>query len=194
MSVRDENGGADARGEPLAETVYGHLRAIAQHQMNCERAGHSLSATALVHEAYLRIGDQVKARAGGDAGFYHLAAEAMRRILIEHARARGRLKRGGGRARLALDSIGDVADLDAAAGADVDTVFAFDGAFRRLEDHDPQVAGVVRLRFYAGLSVPEAARALGISERTVNNRWAYARAWLAREVSAHGPAATDAEA
>jgi RNA polymerase sigma factor (TIGR02999 family) len=168
----------------LTDTVYSHLRAIAQNQMNGERAGHSLSATALVHEAYLRLG---KARSGVERGaFVFAAAEAMRRILIEHARARVRIKRGGGAARVPLDAIGDVADLDAAGGEASESVFAFDGAFRRLEEHDPGVADVVRLRFFAALSVPETARAIGVSERTVNNRWAYARAWMAREMSTSG--------
>ena len=151
--------------------------------MNGERAGHSLSATALVHEAYLRLGkkDDPVAEYGRGA-FVHAAAEAMRRILIEHARARGRIKRGGGVARIPLDAIGDVADLDTIELDGGESVFAFDEAFRRLEEHEPRVADVVRLRFFAGLSVPETALALGISDRTVNNYWAYSRAWLAREI------------
>jgi RNA polymerase sigma factor (TIGR02999 family) len=169
----------------LADTVYSQLRAIAQHQMNAERAGHTLTATALVHEAFLRLGPV----ATDWPGFCHAAAEAMRRILIEHARSRARLKRGGGAAKLPLDAIGDVADLDALTEERSDAVLAFDGAFRRLEEQEPLVAGVVRLRFYAGLGVPETARALSISERTVNNYWAFARAWLARELqdAAGGP-------
>lgn len=162
----------------LASTIYGHLRAIAQHQMNGERVGHSLTATALVHEAFLRLEKDPRDLGDSGPGFYHAAAEAMRRILIEHARARGRIKRGGDRVKLSLDAIGDVADLDA---TDSEAVFAFDEAFRRLEEHDLGVADVVRLRFFAGLSVPQTAKALGIADRTVNNRWAYARAWLARD-------------
>ncbi len=169
----------------LTGTVYAHLRAIAQNQMNGERAGHTLSATALVHEAFVRL-EGTPAIAGGGAGgsrsFLFAAAEAMRRILIEHARARARVKRGGSAARVSLDAIGDVADLHTAAGEASESVFAFDEAFRRLEEHDAGVADVVRLRFYAGLTVPETARAIGVSERTVNNRWGYARAWIAREI------------
>ena len=169
----------------LTETVYSHLRAIAQQQMNQERAGHTLSATALVHEAYLRLRG---GRGPDDRGtpFLFAASEAMRRILIEHARARGRVKRGGGAARVSLEAIGDVADLDAATGDASESVFAFDEAFRRLEKHDAGVADVVRLRFYAGLTVPETAKAIGVSERTVNNRWGYARAWIAREMERAG--------
>lgn len=166
----------------LTDTVYSHLRAIAQNQMHGERAGHSLSATALVHEAYLRLERGEGHEPAQRGAFLFAAAEAMRRVLIEHARARGRVKRGGGAARVSLDAIGDVADLDAAAGDVSGSVFAFDEAFRRLEEHDKGVADVVRLRFYAGLTVPETARAVGVSERTVNNRWGYARAWIAREM------------
>lgn len=181
----------------LAAAVYAQLRAIAQNQMNAERAGHTLSATALVHEAFIRLGrGGVPAGQGGDgtnppslgsppsrAAFVHAAAEAMRRILIEHARARGRVKRGGGAAKVSLESIGDVADLARAESEDGgEGIVAFDEAFRRLEDHDGRIAQVVRLRFYAGLTVQETAEALAVSERTVNNDWAYARAWLAREI------------
>jgi RNA polymerase sigma factor (TIGR02999 family) len=116
----------------------------------------------------------------------------MRRILIEHARARGRIKRGGGAPRVPLESIGDVADLDQVDQDRAETIFAFDEAFRRLEEQDPSAADVVRLRFFAGLSVTETATVLGISERTVNNYWAFARAWLARDLqnnSGQGPGA-----
>ncbi len=168
----------------LASTVYSHLRAIAQNQMNAERPGNTLSATALVHEAFLRLGDSDLIRSTGREAFYRAAAQAMRRILIERARARNRVKRGGGAARIPLESIGDVADLDAFDEQHGEGIVAFDEVFRRLEEHEPQVAEVFRIRFFAGLSIPETAAALGISERTVNNRWAYARAWLAREMQA----------
>jgi RNA polymerase sigma factor (TIGR02999 family) len=168
----------------LAATIYSHLRAIAQDQMNAERPGHTLTATALVHEAYIRLNGSPNTPAAGRAAFLNAAAEAMRRILIEHARARGRHKRGGGAGRLSLDAIGEVADL---ASADQgDQILAFDDAFRRLEESDPRLAGVVRLRFFAGLSNAETAAALDVSERTVNNDWAYARAWLARELKKSG--------
>jgi len=171
----------------LASTVYVHLRAIAQRQMNAERPGQTLSATALVHEAYLRLGDSDVVRSGGARAFYHAAAQAMQRILIERARARGRVKRGGNFARIPLDAIGDVADLDAVDQDQAESILAFDEVFRRLEEHEPEVADVVRMRFFAGLSVPETAVSLEISERTVNNRWSYARAWLARELLQHEP-------
>lgn len=168
------------------DAVYTQLRAIAQQQMNGERPGHTLSATALVHEAYLRLGEGPAAPAERGPSYVFAAAEAMRRILIEHARARGRLKRGGRLVRVSLDAIGDVADLGTAAAEGAAGVLAFDEAFRRLEEHDPGVADVVRLRFYAGLTVPETARAIGVAARTVDNRWAYARAWMARELGRGG--------
>lgn len=156
--------------------------------MNSERAGHTLSATALVHEAYLRLSGDSRVQLTGRSGFVAAAAEAMRRILIEHARARARVKRGGGAARLSLESIGDVADLAAAAREDGgEGILAFDEALRRLQDHDPRFAEVVRLRFYAGLTISEVARVLDVSERTVNNDWVYARAWLARELQKPDP-------
>jgi RNA polymerase sigma factor (TIGR02999 family) len=166
----------------LADTVYQRLRAIAQQQMNQERAGHTLSATALVHEAYMRLSGDPSVAGSGRGAFVHAAAQAMRRILIEHARARARVKRGGNAVRLPLDAIGDVADLDAVDEQRADTILAFDGAFRRLEEREPRIADVVRLRFFGGLSVPQTAEALGISERSVNSYWSFARAWLAREL------------
>jgi RNA polymerase sigma factor (TIGR02999 family) len=173
---------ADHSGD-LSGAVYSQLRAIAQNQMNAERRGHTLTATALVHEAYLRLAGSRSVAATQRAAFVHAAAEAMRRILIEHARARGRVKRGGGVGKVSLEAIGDVADL---AAADEERggegIVAFDRAFRRLEEHDRRFADVVRLRFYAGLTVAEAAEVLGVSDRTVDNDWAYARAWLAREL------------
>ncbi len=155
----------------LLVQVYSQLRAIAQRQMNEERPGHTLQATALVHEAFLRLAEAgVKWSSPG--AFYHTAAEAMRRILIEHARARGRVKRGGDRRRLPLGV------LDLADEADETQILALDQAVRRLEAEEPEVAGVVRLRFYAGLSVDDTGAALGMSPRTVDRLWAYARARL----------------
>lgn len=163
----------------LDPTIYATLRAIAQTQMNQERSGHTLTATALVHEAFMRLGatDNVRDR----AGFLRAAAEAMRRILVEHARSKARVKRGGRITRISLDSIGDVAAMDM-VDDDGAGFFAFDSAFERLQAHDESLADVVRLRFFAGLGVAETAAALSISERTVNYRWVYARAWLARDI------------
>ena len=170
-----KDSGADSAGahsaRELLPVVYEELRQLAQYHMAKEHRGHSLQATALVHEAFLRI---VGDRDGwvNRAQFFAAAAEAMRRILIEHARARGRIRHGGGRQRVTLTGI------DLAAVEDLDQVLAVDEAFQRLEGADPRAADVVRLRFYAGLSEAEAAVALDMSERTVRREWSYARAWL----------------
>jgi len=160
----------------LLEHVYRQMRELAESRMRQERVGHTLQATALVHEAYLRLAEKPAVTWANEAHFFHAAAEAMRRILIEHARARGREKRGGGCRHLSLDV------LDLAAEADSDEIVALDEAFRRLEAEEPSVAAVVRLRFYAGLSVKETAEALNTSVRTIHRDWAYARAWLWREL------------
>jgi len=145
--------------------------------MKGERTGHTLQATALVNEAYLRLlgGPAVYS---GRGAFFLAAAEAMRRILIEHARARGAVKRGGGARRMPSDV------LDLAAAADPEEIVSFDETILRLENESELGAAVVRLRFYAGLSVESTAAALGVSERTVNREWTYARAWLYRELKA----------
>jgi len=172
---------ADMRGvsrkevmEHLVPVVYDELRDLARAHLRHERPDHSLQATALVHEAYLRL-------LGGDQPpwndrmhFFRAAAQAMRRILIEHARKRGRIKRGGRRVRVQLSS------ANLASEHDLEELLALDDAFRRLEEQDGTAADVVRLRFFAGLSVEETAKALELSERTVKREWAFARAWLYR--------------
>lgn len=170
----------------LPGTVYTHLRAIAAVYMRGERVNHTLTATALVHEAFVRMRGSLGGAEGDGAdrgAFVRAAAQAMRHILVDHARSRARVKRGGGsgeRVRVSLDAIGEVADL--AREEQLESILAFDEAFASLERHDERFAEVVRLRFYAGLSVAESAAVLGVSERTVNNDWTYARAWLAREL------------
>ncbi len=166
-----ESGDACAVGK-LLPLVYEQLRAIARQRMAQERAGHTLQATALVHEAYLRLVGGQEVAWANRAHFYSAAAEAMRRILIEHARKRDRIKRGGDRCRAPVS----VADL--AVEQDFEEIVAVDDAIRRLGEEDAQAAKVVRLRFFAGLSVDETARVLEVSPRTVAREWAYARAWL----------------
>ncbi len=160
-------------GAELLPLVYDELRRLARHRMAGENAGHTLQATALVHEAYLRLGG-ADAKFASRAHFFHLAATAMQRILVEHARGRGRIKRGGGMRRLP----GNVLDL--AAAPDSEEILALDDALRRLDVESPQSAAVVRLRFFAGLSVDETAESLNISPRSVNREWTFARAWLFR--------------
>jgi RNA polymerase sigma factor (TIGR02999 family) len=159
----------------LLPLVYGRLREIAAQRMAAERPGHTLDATGLVHEAYLKL---VQRPVGwrGKAHFYAAAAEAMRRILVDHARGRGREKRGAGRVRLPLDVV------DLASREDPAEILSVDEAVRRLEERDPRMAEVVKLRFYAGLSEEETAEALGITDRTVRREWTLARAFLQREL------------
>ena len=145
--------------------------------MGEERRGHTLQATALVHEVYIKLSEHHKAPWSGRAEFFAAAAEAMRRVLIDHARSRGTAKRSSGGSRVPLN----VADL--AQEQDSATVLALDEAISRLEQEEPRAAAVVRLRFYAGLSVAETAETLGVSDRTVNREWSYARAWLYRALS-----------
>jgi RNA polymerase sigma factor (TIGR02999 family) len=178
----------DAGGDParLLELVYHQLRAIAQHRMAGERRDHTLQATALVHEAYLRLVGDKDLQWAGRAHFFAAAAEAMRRILVEHARARGRVKRGGdGAARPAQRVLLNVLDL--AEDADPDEFLALEEQIRRLETEDPIVGRVVRLRFFAALSGDETAAALEISPRQVDRLWSYARAWLQRALEPGRP-------
>lgn len=162
----------EAAMERLLPLIYDELRTLARAQLRHERPDHTLQPTALVHEAYLRLLGGRQPAWNDRQHFFRAAAEAMRRILIEHARQRSRLKRGGKQVRVDLDNIA-LATTD-----DPDRVLALDEAFRRLEKEDPEAADVVRLRFYAGLSVAETANATGLSERTVKREWAFARAWL----------------
>ena len=172
--LREVEAGKPQAAEALLPLVYDQLRELARHRMAEERAGHTLQATALVHEAYLRLVGDRPAGWAGRAHFFHAAAEAMRRILIEHARARGRVKRGGGAERLRVP----LSVIDLAAENDPGEILDLDEAVCRLESESPDVAAVVRLRFYAGLTIEETAEALGISPQSVKRDWAYARAWL----------------
>lgn len=162
------------RDEAFLVQVYDQLRALARARLANERRGHSLQATELVHEAFLKLRKD-HAMSGQDrAAFFRAAAEAMRRVLIDHARGKGRAKRGGGSKRV----LRDVAEL--AEEQDSAEVMALEEAVCRLEEQEPQAALVLKLRFYAGMSVPETAEATGLSERTVKREWQYARAWLFR--------------
>jgi RNA polymerase sigma factor (TIGR02999 family) len=158
---------------PRFEEVYTQLLAIARHRLANERRDHTLQATALVHEVWLKLQRGGAADGAGRAQFVAAAAEAMRRILIDHARIRKADKRGGGRRALSITGIADLA-----ADYDSDGFLALDDAIVRLESVDAQAAAVVRLRFYAGLSEAEAAQALGVSERTARRDWSFARGWL----------------
>ena len=167
----------DGHTPDLLAAVYDQLRAIAQQRMAEENAGHTLQATALVHEVFLRIGNDRKLPFQNRAHFFATAAEAMRRIVIDHARAKGAAKRGGTAKRAPLSVV------DLAADSDPDQILMLDEALVRLEKAEPDAAAVVRLRFFAGLSGDETAEALGVSPSHVDRVWSYARAWLLREMA-----------
>ena len=165
--------GSASAPKELLELVYAQLRAIAQQRMAGERKSHTLQATALVHEAYVRLLGREDVQWADRGHFFRAAAEAMRKILIDHARGKNAEKRGGGKAALAITNVADLA-----ADEHSDGILALDDAMERLEKVDAQAAAIVRLRFYAGLSEEAAAQALGISVRTVRRDWAFARGWL----------------
>jgi RNA polymerase sigma factor (TIGR02999 family) len=162
--------GDDRAAAQLLPLVYDELRKLASIKMAAEAPGHTLNATALVHEAYLRlIGDQ---RFEGRGHFFGAAAEAMRRILVNHARNRNRMKRAGGRVRVELlDQVGSLAD-------DPDLVLSLDKLLTRLGEEDPAAARVAQLHLFAGLSIEEAGEVLGLSRAVAYRNWKYARAWL----------------
>jgi RNA polymerase sigma factor (TIGR02999 family) len=157
----------------LLPLVYEQLRAMAAQKMRQERAGQTLQATALVHEAYLRLVDDPEGRQwDGRWHFFAAAAEAMRRILVDNARSRGRLKRGGGAQRVSLEA------MELTVDDPPPDLLALDEALLELEQKHPDKAQLVKLRYFAGLTMDEAALAMGISRRTAGRVWAYARAWL----------------
>lgn len=158
----------------LLPLVYDELRKLAAVKMAQEKPGQTLQPTALVHEAYLRlVGGKETSDWNGRGHFFAAAAEAMRRILIDRARHRQRLKAGGGRHRLDLDDIEPVLEEE-----NIDRLLTLDEALRQLEAEDPRKAELVKLRFFAGLTTEQAALALGVSISTAEKDWAYARSWL----------------
>ena len=158
----------------LIEQVYQQLRGIARTKLASQAPGNTLQATALVHEAFLKLREHSSIVTAEPAVFYCVAAEAMRQILLDHARAKGRAKRGGGLRR----EFADVAEL--AESQDPAQILALDEALCRLEKELPRAAEVVKLRFFAGLSLEETAQTMQLSQRTVLREWRYARAWLLR--------------
>jgi RNA polymerase sigma factor (TIGR02999 family) len=158
--------------DQLLPLVYEELRKLAVHKMAQEAPGQTLQPTALVHEAWLRLGGKPDAEFANRAHFFAAAAEAMRRILVENARRKQRLKHGGGQQRVELDT------LDLAITSDADHLLAVDEALDKLAVQDAPAADLIKLRFFAGLSNVEAAQLLGLPERTAKRTWAYARAWL----------------
>jgi RNA polymerase sigma factor (TIGR02999 family) len=172
--------------ESLVRLVYAELRRQAQLALRREDEGHTLQPTALVHEAWLRLGDQHDARWESRSQFFAIAAQTMRRVLLDHARARHALKRGGAGVQVSLGEgglfTGDGARSAQGAPIDPLDIIVLDEALARLAVLDPQKARLVELRYFAGLSIPETAAALGVSTATIGREWAIARMWLRREL------------
>ena len=196
-AIQHGDGQAPAQLLPL---VYQELRELAAERFRHEKPGYTIQPTALVHEAYLRLVDQDQPQQfNGRGHFFAAAAEAMRRILVERARRRQRLRHGGGQQRVDLDHL-DAAQLTLTPDQEVDVaddlglaeqLLALDEALARLAVHQPQAADVVKLRYFAGLTADQAADSLGISLRTANRHWAYAKAWLFQQLSEPHPSAGD---
>ncbi|MCA1606807.1 MAG: sigma-70 family RNA polymerase sigma factor [Acidobacteria bacterium] len=163
--------------DKLLPIVYEELRRQAARYLQRERHGHTLQTTALIHEAYLRLIDQKDVRWQNRAHFFGIAAQLMRRILVDHARSRQAAKRGGSGIKLPLEE-----GMIVAERREVNLV-ALDEALERLAAIDPQQSRVVELRFFSGLSVEETAEVLGVSTRTIKRDWNVAKAWLRREIS-----------
>lgn len=174
--LRRAAGGDETAYTALFPLIYEELRQLAQRHMRRERPGHTLSATALVHEAYLRLIGVEEMAFSDRTHFMSFASRVMRRVLVDHAKARNRAKRGGGAAHVTLD--GDAGPGAATQLLDLDDLLALDEALDRLEAMDPRACRVVECRVFAGLSVEETADALGVSGPTVKRDYASARAWL----------------
>jgi len=169
--------GDKAALDALIPVVYDELRRQASRYLRRERPGHTLQTTALINEAYLRLVDQKKTRWQNRAQFFGIAAQLMRRILVDHARARHRAKRGGSDIRVSLT------DATAATSDETLDLVELDEALNRLAEIDPQQSKIVELRFFSGLNVEETAAALSISPATVKRDWSMAKAWLHREIN-----------
>jgi RNA polymerase sigma factor (TIGR02999 family) len=165
--------------EELLPLVYEELRRLAAHKMAQEAPGQTLQPTALVHEAWLRLAGAANRKWAGERHFFGAAAQAMRRILIENARRKRRQKRGGGGERVEVERI------EVAEPVPSDDLLALDEALTELAQRDPPSAELVQLRFFAGLTQQQAAELLGISRRTADRTWAYARAWLFYQIADH---------
>jgi RNA polymerase sigma factor (TIGR02999 family) len=176
--LRDWGDGKPGVIDDLLPLIYSELHRQAAAYLRRERANHTLQTTALVHEAYLKLVDQRSVEWKSRGHFFAIAAQAMRRILVDHARTRHREKRGGSAEDVPLEE----ALLAAADDTDVDVV-ALDQALTRLAEFDPQQERLVELRYFAGLSLEEAAEVLGVSRATAAREWAVAKAWLHRELT-----------
>ena len=174
--LEDLGAGREGAGEELLPLVYDELHALARHYMSRERHGHTLQTTALVHEAYLRLAGDQDISWESRAHYFRVAARAMRRVLIDHARLKKTEKKGAGRKREPLD---EVAIFMEESSTDL---LALDKALCRLAEVDPQLVQVVELRFFGGLTIEDTARTLDISPRTVKREWQMARVWLKQDL------------
>jgi len=182
LLLRWSEGDASALAR-LLPVIYGELRRIASSQLRRERPDHTLAPTALVHELYLRLVDQRRATWQHRAQFFGVAAQLMRRILVDHARERQATKRGGSATRVSLEyALEESGAAGAAHGSDALVVLSVDEALNRLARLDADQARIVELRFFAGLTVEETAHLLNRSPRTIKREWRLARAWLYREL------------
>ena len=177
VELRDGNADAMARLLPI---VYRELRRRAAHYMRQERPGHTLQPTALVHEAYLRLVGQADRNWQNRAHFFAVAAQTMRTVLVDHARANLARKRGGGQVHVELDHAFKL------TAPEPRTLVVLEEALTRLEQIDPRASRVVELRWFVGLSVEEAAHVMGVSEKTVRRDWNFAKAWLQTELDGQG--------
>ncbi len=181
--LRLASGGNRSAFDRLLPLVYDELNRLAHVKLLFERRGHTLNTTALVHEAYLKLVDQTRVEWQSRHHFFAVASEAMRRILVDHAKAKTALKRGGKAPHASLDEAGHVPADEPDPGFDqAGDLIALDDALQRLQGFNPQGARIVQYRFFGGLSTEEVADVMGVSERTVRRAWTVAKAWLRREL------------
>lgn len=180
QALLDASAGDDQAAKLLWELTYDEMRRIAYRQLQSERSDHTLSGTDLVHEAFIRLVDQDRIVWRDRAHFFGVAAQACRRVLIDHARRRNAQKRGGGRVRITVDRAALQADTPS------EDILALHEALERLDDMSPRLAKVVELRYFGGLGEQQVADVLEMSVRTVRRDWVKARAWLLRELSPEG--------
>ena len=178
--LADWSRGDESALNRLLPLIYAELRRIAARQLRSERAGHTLQPTALVHEAYLRLADQYRVDWRDRTHFFGVAAQIMRRILVDHARRHGAGKRGGGVRRVSIDAAAEIVSKSEVP------ILALDRALDRLEDVDADLARIVELRAFGGLTIEQAARVLGVSPSTAKREWRTAKAWLTRELGSGG--------
>ncbi len=179
MGNESDSATTAATADQLMLLVYPNLRRLAQRYLASERAGHTLQPTAVVNEAYCKLVDEDQVGWQGRTHFFAVGARAMRQVLVDHARARGRSKRGGGWQQVSLAEGRRSSGL---ANLDMEQVLTLNAALERLAELDPRQARILELRFFAGLTVREVAEVLGLSKRTVEGDWAHARVWLQREL------------